>query len=55
MHSRARGLQKLQRLGSRAQAHQSWPMGLVASQHVGSFQIRDQTCVSFVGRQMLYH
>ena len=30
-------------------------MGLVAPWHVGSFQIRDRTRVSCVGRQILYH
>ena len=40
MGSRARGLQKLQLMGSRAQAQQLWCMGLVAPQYVGSFQIR---------------
>ena len=35
--------------------HRLTNCGLVASQHVGSFQIRDQTCVSFIGRQILYH
>ena len=30
-------------------------MGLVALWHVGSSQIRDQTCVSCIGKQALYH
>ena len=39
--------------GSRAQAPWLWHMGLVAAQHVGSFWIRDQTCVFCTGRQIL--
>ena len=34
---------------------QLWPMGLVTSRHVGSCRIRDQTHVSCLGRQILYH
>ena len=30
-------------------------MGLVVPQHVGFSQIKDQTCVSFIGRQILCH
>ena len=30
-------------------------MGLVAPQHVGSSRIRNQTCVSYNGRKILYH
>ena len=30
-------------------------MGLVALRHVGSSWIRDQTCVSWIGRWILYH
>jgi len=30
-------------------------MGLVVLQHVGSSQTRDQTHVSYIGRQILYH
>ena len=41
--------------GSGAQAQELWHTGLVALQHVGSSWIRDQTCVSFIGRQILYH
>ena len=43
-------------LGSRAQqAQQLWPLGLVALQHVGSSWLKDQTRVSCIGRQVLYH
>ena len=35
--------QQLGFLGSRAQAQELWPTGLVALRHVGSFQTRDQT------------
>ena len=41
--------------GSGAQVQQLWGMGLVALWHVGSFPIRDQTSVSYVGRCILYH
>ena len=41
--------------GSRAQAQQLWGMGLVAPWHVESSWIRDRTCVSCIGRQVLYH
>ena len=41
--SRARGLQSLRRMGS------------VALLYVGSSRIRGQTCVSCVGRWILYH
>ena len=40
---------------SRAQAQQLWHVGLVALQQVGSSQIRDRTCVSCTGRQILYY
>ena len=53
--SRSHWLQHLQLLGSRAQAQQLRCMGLVAPWHVGSSQIRDQSCVSFIGRQILSH
>ena len=36
--------------GSRAQAQKLWCMGLVAPQHMGASQIRNQTCVSCMGR-----
>ena len=29
--------------------------GAYALQHVGSSQTRDQTCVYYIGRQILYH
>ena len=29
-------------------------MGLVASWHIGSFQTRDQTCVPYTGRKLLF-
>ena len=45
--------QWLQFLGSRAQS--LWHMGLVAPQQVGSSWIRDQTCVSCIDMQILYH
>ena len=41
--------------GSRAQAQQSWSIGLVAPQHVGSSQIKNWTLVSCTGRWILYH
>ena len=34
---------------------QLWPMGVVTSPHVGCSRIRDQTHVSCIGRQILYH
>ena len=33
----------------------SWPTGLVTLRHVGPSQTRGQTCVSCIGRQVLYH
>ena len=47
--------QQLQLLGFRVQVPRLWRMGLVALRHVGSARIRDQTCVSCAGRQILYH
>ena len=38
-----------------AQAQQLWLTGLVAPQHVGSFQTRARICVPCIGRQMLNH
>ena len=32
-----------------------WPTGLVALQYVGSSRISDETYVSHIGRQILYH
>ena len=47
--------QELRLLGSGAQA-QSWRgMGLVALRHVESYETRDWTCVSWIGRWILYH
>ena len=48
---RAPGLQQLWLTGSRAQAQQLWLRGLVALQHVGSSQIRNQTPVTCTGRR----
>ena len=31
-----------------------WHMGSIAPRHVGSSKIRDQTCVSCIGRWLLY-
>ena len=51
-----RWLLLLQSMGFRARGLQElWCMGLVALRHVGSSQIRDQTPVSCIGRQILYH
>ena len=47
--------QQLQLPGSSAQAQQLWHTGLVAPRHVGSSQTRDLTCLSCIGRQILYH
>ena len=47
------GLQYLRLPGSRAQAQQLWGTGLVALQHGGSPQIKDQSCVSCIGRWVL--
>ena len=47
--------QKLWFPGSRLQAQQLWCTGLVALWHVESSQIRDWTCVSCIGRWVLYH
>ena len=59
--SRVSGLQWLQHvgsgapLGSRAQAHSCGAQGLADLWHVGSSRTRDETCVSCIGRQILYH
>ena len=42
-------------LGSRAQARELGHTGSSVPWHVGSFQIKDQTHVSCIGRQVLYH
>ena len=60
MDSRALRLQQMQREGSGVvvpglQSTGPVVVGLVALQHVGSSQIRDQTQVSFIGRWILYH
>ena len=47
--------QQLLPSGSRAQVQQLWHRGLVTLWNVGSSQIRDRTCVSCLGRQVLYH
>ena len=39
----------------REQAQQLWLTGLAAPCHVRSSRIRDQTCVSCIGRQILIH
>ena len=41
--------------GSRAQAQDLWGTGLVALQLVGASRPRDQTCVSCIGKWVLYH
>ena len=46
--------QQLQLPGFRAQVQWLWCMGLEALRHVESSRIRDQTCVSCAGRQILY-
>ena len=55
MGSRAPWLQYLQLSGSTAQAQQLWHMGLAVPWHVGSSQIRGRTCISCLGRQILYY
>ena len=50
----ARKLQQLWHAGSRAQAQQLWHTGLVAPWHVESSQTRAQTCVSCIGRRILF-
>ena len=52
---RVQRLQQLQLTGSRAWAQELWHAGLVALWHVGSSWIRDRTCVSCIGRWILYH
>ena len=47
--------QQLQLTGSRAQAQQLWPPGLVALQLVKSSWTRDGTHVSCIGRGILTH
>ena len=49
------GRQWLQLPGSGVWLMCLWHMGLVAPRHVGSSWIRDRTCVSYIGRQILIH
>ena len=37
------------------QAQQFWHMGLVAPWHMESSQSRNQTCVLYIGRQIVIH
>ena len=57
MDSRARGLQYLQHVGSIVVAPGLSSTGstVVVQRHVGSFWIRDRTCISCIGRWILYH
>ena len=55
MDSRVRGLKEVPLPGSRAQVQQVWSTSLGAPLHVGSSQTRDQTRVSCIGKQILYH
>ena len=50
--SRVLGLQQLQHMGSVVAAPGLWSTSSMAC---GIFSIRDQTCVSGIGRQILYH
>ena len=47
--------QQLWLTGSRAQAQQSWHMGLLVLGHVGSSWTRNRTHVPCIGRQILNH
>ena len=47
--------QELRLKGSRVQILQLWCMGLVTPWSGGSSQIKDQTHVSCIGRQILYY
>ena len=38
-----------------ARSQQWWVHGLSSLQHVGSPEVRDRTCVSCIGRRILYH
>ena len=53
--SRGTWAQELLFPGSGAPAQQLWCVGLVAPGHMGSSQTRDETRVSCIGRQILYH
>ena len=44
-----------QSTGSRAQAQELWPTGLVAPRHVESSQTKDQTCDLCIGRRIPNH
>ena len=48
------GAQYLQLPGAKAQVQMRWT-GFVAPRRMGSSWIRDQTCVSCIGRQILHH
>ena len=48
-------LQKLGLPGPRAQAQELWCMGFIAPRHVGPSWIRNQTCVYWTDRWILYH
>ena len=52
---RAQGLHLFWFPGPRAQAQKLWWTGLVVLWHVGSSRTRDQTCVSCIGKRILYH
>ena len=53
--SKVQGLQQLRHMDSEVVAPRLlWPTGLVALRHVKSSWIRDQTCVSSIGRRILY-
>ena len=47
--------QQLRLSDSGARAQQLWHAGFIALQKGGSTWIRDQTCVSCIGRRILYH
>ena len=47
--------QQLRFPGSRSWGQQLWCMALVSPQRVGSSRIRDQACVSCIGRRILNH
>lgn len=44
----------LQGTGSRAQARWLWRTALAASRQVGSSQIRNPSCISSIGRRLVY-
>ena len=51
----ARGCQQFWLPGFSTRGQQSWGTGLVAPWRVGSSGIRDRTCISCIGRWILYH